>query len=230
MAREFDYPVTSRTKRWRPGNLTGGLTGNQGSQAYLLLRVGLWGLAITGTASVSQAVQSLAASGTEAFTATAAMTQAAQSMSVAGDEAYTATADMSQAVQILSATGTVISGDVEEAKPRPVAVRWELEQRRVRGSASVIQDAAYVDCSGDVTKKAAPVSRPAVVIQAIGGSSRIVQEAQVSHGMGAKGKGIVKGRGRMRQGSHVVAAGGVRSMAEKNRRELMTIMWLSKVA
>jgi hypothetical protein len=60
---------------------------------------------VTGTAAVSQRYQAVASTGAEAFTGTTAVTQAAQTVSATGAEAFSGTASVTATAQTVAATG-----------------------------------------------------------------------------------------------------------------------------
>jgi hypothetical protein len=234
MAGKYAYP-NSGGKRYKTNRLTGGVDEQYNGDAYKLLRIGLFGDAATpiaGTGTGTQPVQSMAADGLLKYVGDAAMDQAVQSMAATGYLEYAGTGDMAQPAQSMVADGSVEGGAVVVEPAIRITPNFRLEWPSASGRGAMGQPPQYLDGYGDTvpaTVETVPESEELTVYPILGVADMAAPRSSV-RARATKGPGILTGTARMGQGPQSMAGEGTRDMREKNARELMTIMWLSRAA
>jgi hypothetical protein len=144
---------------------------------------------VTGTGSLSQSAQTLAASGSVAIGATASLSQSAQTLASTGAVAISGSASLSQSAQTLSATGTVAAaGSITGTAALNQAAQTLSATGLVAigGTASLAQSAQTLSASGaiqitgtgNLVELAETLSASGVVLTGITGSANLTQAAQ----------------------------------------------------
>ncbi len=166
---------------------------------------------VTGSASITQAENTVSAAGTVAITGAASITQAANTVSVAGTVDITATASITQADSIVSSTGTV-------AIVGSAAITQADGTVSSAGAVAIVGDSALTQAANTVSAigavaitGAASITQASntVTAEATSGSIAEANITQAGNTLSAAGAVAITGAASLTQTGTVAAAGTV---------------------